>query len=210
LNIRWFKNKNLGIFNVLANWMLLVVVVAAGFHVLGSLRESYMDQMLAEYYYRGSFHIIVRYVYLVFIGLLLWITHKYVRQDFQQVNFRIPMDLIMHVALIAIISTELIQWLDLSRAPDSYKLELSILWGLYAVMLIVLGIWKKKKHLRIMAIALFSGTLLKVFIYDISHLDTISKTIVLIILGILLLITSYLYIKYRAKLFGSEEKNEED
>jgi len=93
------------------------------------------------------------------------------------------MDLILYLILLVLATSELIQWLDLSRAPDSYKLELSILWGLYAVMLIVLGIWKKKKHLRIMAIALFSGTLLKVFLYDISHLNTISKTIVLIILG---------------------------
>jgi uncharacterized membrane protein len=65
------------------------------------------------------------------------------------------------------------------------------------LLIISLGIWKKKKHLRIAAIVLFAGTLIKLFFYDIKHLDTISKTIVFVTLGILLLIISFLYNKYR-------------
>jgi uncharacterized membrane protein len=207
LNIFRIKHKDLGLINMIINGLLLLVVVSAGFQVLGSLRDSFIDQTLSEYYYRGSFHIIIRYVFTAFVALLLWASFKYARQEFLQVNFRIPMDLILYIILLAVASTELIQWLDLVNKAESYKLELSILWGLYAVMLIAVGIWKKKKHLRIMAIVIFSVTLLKVFVYDIAHLDTISKTIVLIILGILLLITSYLYIKYRTVLFGTEDKN---
>ena len=59
------------------------------------------------------------------------------------------------------------------------------------------GIWKKQKHLRIGAIGLFGATLIKLFFYDISHMDTISKTIVFVSLGILLLIISFLYNKYK-------------
>ena len=64
-------------------------------------------------------------------------------------------------------------------------------------MLIVLGIWKKKKHLRVGAIALFGITLVKLFFYDIAYLDTIAKTIVFVALGVLLLIISFLYNKYK-------------
>jgi len=63
--------------------------------------------------------------------------------------------------------------------------------------LIVLGIWRKKKYLRIGAIALFGITLIKLFFYDLSQLDTIAKTVVFISLGVLLLIISFLYHKYK-------------
>jgi uncharacterized membrane protein len=91
--------------------------------------------------------------------------------------------------------------MDIFKSEQSYKLGLSILWGLYALYLIAYGIWKKKKHLRIGAIVLFAITLLKLFFYDISSLDTISKTIVLVSLGALLLIISFLYNKYKKLIF---------
>ncbi|MEP5635471.1 MAG: DUF2339 domain-containing protein, partial [Maribacter dokdonensis] len=80
---------------------------------------------------------------------------------------------------------------------QSYKLGLSILWGVYALLLIALGIWKKKKYLRVGAIVLFSITLIKLFFYDNSSLNTIAKTIVFVSLGVLLLIISFLYNKYK-------------
>jgi len=60
----------------------------------------------------------------------------------------------------------------------------------------VLGIWKRKQYLRIAAMALFGITLIKLFFYDIAHLDTLAKTIVFISLGSLLLIISFLYNKF--------------
>jgi uncharacterized membrane protein len=208
LNIYKIKNSNLGKINLLFNGLILLVVIPQGFYLLGILRDSYINQTLSDYYSRGSFHLIIRYIYIAFIGLVLSVSYKYVRQKFLGSDFRIILDIVLYTSILVIASTELIQWLDFSRADGSYKLELSIMWGLYAVMLIIIGIWKKQKHLRIGAIVLFSGTLLKLFIYDIAHLDTISKTVVFIVLGILLLITSFLYLKYRNVLFGSDEKEQ--
>ena len=70
----------------------------------------------------------------------------------------------------------------------------------------MLGIWKKRAHLRIAAMALFGATLMKLFFYDLTDLDTISKTIVFLSLGILLLIISFLYNKYTRSIF--EENND--
>jgi len=63
-------------------------------------------------------------------------------------------------------------------------------------MCIILG------YLHIAAIVFFTATLIKLFFFDISHLDTISKTIVFISLGVLLLSISFLYTKYREVLSG--------
>ncbi|MEJ7676785.1 MAG: hypothetical protein WKG06_02685 [Segetibacter sp.] len=51
---------------------------------------------------------------------------------------------------------------------------------------------------------LFSVTLFKLFFYDLASLSTISKTIVLVLLGILLLFASFLYNKYKDLLAGKE------
>ena len=105
------------------------------------------------------------------------------------------------------LSSELLHWMDIAGFGDSYKMNLSILWGTYSLLLIILGIWKRKKQLRIGGIALFGLTLVKLFFYDIADLDTISKTIVFVSLGLLLLVISFLYNKY-TKQIEHESKDE--
>ena len=90
--------------------------------------------------------------------------------------------------------------MELANAHNSYKLGLSILWGAYSLLMIAVGIWKKNKYLRVAAMALFAITLVKLFLYDISHLSTIATTVVFVALGILLLIISFLYNKFKHKI----------
>ena len=116
-----------------------------------------------------------------------------------------PFDILLHTIILWVASSELIHWIDLGAVTQSDKLGLSILWGIYALLLIVLGIWKKRKYLRIGAIVLFTVTLLKLFLYDIVHMDTIAKTIVFVSLGILLLIISFLYNKYKQVIIDGSE-----
>jgi len=67
-----------------------------------------------------------------------------------------------------------------------------------------LALAKKLKHIRIGGIILFGITLCKVLFYDLSSLSTISKTIVLIVLGVIMLIASFLYNKFKDSIFGNE------
>ena len=113
-------------------------------------------------------------------------------------------DFLLHAAILTVAANELINWMDLFMSEQSYKLGLSILFGVYALILISLGIWKKKKYLRIGAIVLFGATLVKLFIYDLTDLNTISKTIVFVSLGILLLVISFLYNKYKKLIFDHD------
>jgi len=206
LNMWKLKSNELALFNIIFNALTILIFLALGLYLSGNLRDSYLNDTLGEFYHRSTFHILIRYISYFFAGSLLYISYRYINQKFIKTDFRILFDIFLHTTLLWIASSELIQWLDFAGSNESYKLELSILWGLYAVLLIILGIWKKKKHLRISAIVVFGATLLKLFVYDIAHLDTISKTIVFIVLGVLMLITSFLYIKYRKVLFGSPEE----
>jgi uncharacterized membrane protein len=117
------------------------------------------------------------------------------------------LEFFLHVTVLWIASSELINWMDLFRSEQSYKLGLSILWGVYSLFLIALGIWKKNKPMRIGAISLFGITLLKLFFYDISHLDTVAKTIVFLSLGVLLLVISFLYAKCKNLMSDNEDSN---
>lgn len=63
--------------------------------------------------------------------------------------------------------------------------------------------------MRVGAIVLFGITLIKLFFYDISHLNTIAKTIVFVSLGVLLLIISFLYTKYKYLISEDETPRKE-
>jgi uncharacterized membrane protein len=116
------------------------------------------------------------------------------------VNYKVAFDIFFYTSMLWIASSELLMWMDFGNLSQSYKLGLSILWGSYALLMIALGIWKNKRHLRMGAMVLFAGTLIKLFIYDIAHLNTIAKTIVFVSLGLLLLMISFLYNKYKARI----------
>lgn len=207
-NIKKLRNSDLGFINLALNTVVLLVFLVLGLYLLGGLRDSYLSHTASDPYPSGGFNIGLRYVSFAFVGLTLFSIYKYIRQDFiktDSFNLTEAFDVLLYSCLIWIASSELIAWMDMMKSTHSYKLALSILWGVCALLLIVLGIWKNKKHLRVGAIALFAVTLVKLFFYDISHLDTIAKTIVFVALGILLLIISFLYNKYKHIISGELE-----
>lgn len=200
-NLRKIKEKTFGIVTVCLMIFTLSLFILFGLYELGMLRTSYINQTNAEYYYVGFFNVGIRYVSFGLVFFALYIISKYVKNNFiETIDLRTPFEIFLHFVILLFLSNELITWLSIFLAPAekaSYKLGLSILWGVYALVLIVLGIRQHKKYLRLGAIVLFGLTLLKLFFYDLSGLNTISKTIVLVSLGILLLIISFLYNKYK-------------
>jgi hypothetical protein len=200
VNMAKLKNRILGITTLVLAIFAGSIFLTGGLYTLSELRESYLNGELLAYYNITNYSIWIRYVAFAFFGILLWYVHKLIQRDFMRINFKIPFELLLHTSILWILSSELIHWMALGESDQSYKLGLSILWGIYALILIVLGIWKNKQYLRIAAIVLFGITLIKLFFYDIASLNTISKTIVFVSLGMLLLIISFLYNKYKHKI----------
>lgn len=197
VNIKKLRNARLGYITLGLNVFMIFIFLTQGLFALSELRNSYIHKTNEV----GFFNIGIRYVSYVFIILILFVTYHFIREKFIKKDFKMIYDGVVHVAALSILSSELIHWLDIASTAEADKLGLSILWGIYALFVIVLGIWKKKKYLRIGAIALFGITLVKLFMYDISHITTIAKTIVFVSLGVLLLIISFLYNKYKDKIF---------
>jgi len=197
INLKKIQHEKLGYISLGLIVISLVVFLTDGLYSLSELRESYLDKSLSQYYRQNGFSIGIRYVSFVFVALAIFSFYKYRHQDFIKRKLPLAFEMILYISTLWIASSELINWMDIGKSGQSYKLGLSILWGIYSLLLIILGISKRKKHLRIGAIILFGVTLIKLFFYDIAHLDTISKTIVFVSLGILLLIISFLYNKYK-------------
>lgn len=100
-------------------------------------------------------------------------------------------------ALVAL-SLELWDYFGRTASPGintslSQHLALSLLWTGYATGLILLGVNRKSALLRWQAILLFGLVVLKVFIYDSSFLERFYRIVSFFILGLVLLVISFLY-----------------
>ena len=206
LNFHKFKNKVLGISAIAIGLLVLFAAQTFGVGELGELRYSYINGNSNKYFNVSFNYILIRYQLWSSIAFALWAIFKNAKSYIENVKFHIFLEVVIHISILNFLSNELVTWLDIAGYQDIFKLGLSILWSVYSLLLVSLGIYKKKKYLRIFALVLFGITLAKLFLYDISNLSTISKTIVLIILGLLLLIISFLYNKFKDKI-GDETKN---
>lgn len=205
VNIKKLQNRVLGIVTLTISLFATVLFLTAGLYTVSELRQSFLHEDLSAFA-TSNFHIGIRYVAIGFFALLMFAIHKLSRAPFMRIDFKVPFEFLLHTSALWILSSELLNWMDLSGSDQTYKLGLSILWGVYSLFLIALGIYKNKKYLRVGAIALFAMTLVKLFFYDIASMDTITKTIVFVSLGILLLIISFLYNKYNHKITDEKEK----
>jgi uncharacterized membrane protein len=72
-------------------------------------------------------------------------------------------------------------------------LALSVLWTAYASVLLIVGMKRHSQMLRWQALILFGTAVLKVFLYDSSFLERFYRILSFFILGIVLMVVSFLY-----------------
>jgi len=206
VNLKWVKINSFGRTALMFTGFAVLIFLTVGLLTLSNLRDSYLRPDESNHYTSTVFNLIIRYLSFGFVALAFLTQNMFLKGNSVDSRLKKPITIVLHATILWILSSELINWMDISGLSGSYKLGITILWGVYSLAMIALGIWKKNKDLRISAIVLFGVTLAKLFLYDIASLNTISKTIVLVMLGILLLIISFLYNKYKLLIFGEDEK----
>ncbi|MBR2438984.1 MAG: DUF2339 domain-containing protein [Lentisphaeria bacterium] len=82
---------------------------------------------------------------------------------------------------------------------------LSVWWGILVAVLIVWGIRKDIKALRICGLILFVICVLKVYCLDISGLNTLGKVIAFLVLGVLFLCAATAYILFRKRFSNGDD-----
>lgn len=173
------------------------------------LRVSYLSPAMDANAAAGLMKITIRYVSYLFAAGVLFSLFRYRRSSLLDAvptkAIELVFDAVFYVTVLIAASCELVNLMVQFRIGEPDKLGLSILWAAYALGLIVVGIAWKKTHLRISAIVLLAVTLAKLFLYDVANLPTIPKTVLFISIGVLLLVVSFLYNKYRTVIFGATE-----
>ena len=193
---KYLATKQSEIISIVLSIACVLAFILFDFENLTALKLNY-------FYPSGDFSVsifalIIRYVSLAFLAFLIYTMYQNMQRFFQdEIHTNIWFDLFVYGTLLCVLSTEVMDWMYVNHSPNAYTFGLSILFGIFSLALIVYGIYAKKKHLRIGAIALFTITLVKLFLYDLAGSDTITKTILLVSLGLLLLLISFLYNKYK-------------
>ena len=205
LNIRVFKSKQLGEIQFGISTLLTFIFMTLGLYTFSELRESYLDNPQLSLWFLN-----VRYVGIVVFAIFCYTSYLLSRFLNLKEEMQKSLEFVLHLIILWVASSELLHWTELYRSASNYKLGLTILWGSYALFLVVLGIFKRKKHLRISGIILIGFSILKLFLYDTTHLDALRKTIVFVILGFLVLVASFFYNKYTNKIEETDksENNE--
>jgi hypothetical protein len=156
------------------------------------------------------FYFVLRYITIAYTGLAMyfyyqnnpWFTRKNKAAD-------IPMLLCYLVGLIWL-SNEYFQWINIGGYGLQSRFGLSIVWACYAVLLVIQGIRYKERYLRIAAIVLAGVTMLKLVFFDLINTTMLTKTVVFIVLGILLLVMAYLYNRYKDIIEGEGIDDEKE
>ncbi len=77
------------------------------------------------------------------------------------------------------------------------KIGFPILWGSISFLFLILGIRISRRPIRIAALVLLAVTVIKLFLYDIRNVSETGKIIAFILLGVVILVISFVYQKIR-------------
>jgi uncharacterized membrane protein len=191
----------------LANATLILLILTffaflfQGVGALSYLRDSLMFP--TPDFATSWWNIGIRYFSYLIFGIALWAAAQH--KDLIADKFKIILSMLVHFFVLALLTVELTNILIWTGEDSFTNVGVSLLWGVYAMFMIVVGIWKKNKVLRLAGIGLFSITLLKFFLFDIIGMSTLGKTAIFVGLGILLLLISFLYNKYKHKISDEPE-----
>jgi len=167
--------------------MILVAVLALVSHIYLSRGYSYQSDWIPEM--AGVMRIMA-------VALLLVLLTSEVRDSFQK--------LIQEIVEGGEGSA---RGAEITRLENLEQLSLSASWLFFSIVLMIWGIWKRTRNLRIMSIVLFGVAILKIFIYDLSFLDTLYRIGSFVGLGVILLSVSYLYQRYKAVILEPGEES---
>ena len=89
---------------------------------------------------------------------------------------------------------------------QTIKIGYPILWGVSSFVLMLVGMKYKNRSLRVISLSVFGLLLLKLFMFDIKGASEAGKIVAFILLGVLLLVISFMYQKLKNLIL--EDKGE--
>jgi uncharacterized membrane protein len=123
-----------------------------------------------------------------------------------------PLGLISGYAAIGLLFFYLSLELNTALAhflPDSRSGGITLLWAAYALALLIIGLQRTARSLRLIGLALFGLVIFKVFGHDLAHLDPFYRIIAFIVLGLILLGAAFIYLRFRQRFQTTPPKGDQ-
>jgi uncharacterized membrane protein len=106
-----------------------------------------------------------------------------------------------HVALLIGLTLETVMWVGrnaaVSNRISAQTFAVSVLYGIYAVLLVSIGVTRRTAVNRVSGLVLIGFVIIKLYLFDVWQLDRVYRIAAFVALGILLISTSFLYSRYR-------------
>ncbi|MFM8911523.1 MAG: DUF2339 domain-containing protein [Flammeovirgaceae bacterium] len=201
VNLKKFQQPTIEWVVLALNGLAVMSFLTVGLSALENLRYSYLSP--SRFYSSGFMHLAIRYVSYLFVAASLFVNFRVAGNKSEAIKK--SERLFCHLVILSLLSSWLFSIWEVNRVNEGVQLALSILWGVYALYLIVWGFAKDQKHLRIAGIVLFGITVSKLLLIDLREMGTIARTLVLMILGILLLVASFIYNKRKKSEAATEQ-----
>jgi uncharacterized membrane protein len=138
------------------------------------------------------------FLLIICFGVALWAAREHMEDTGDQERNELGVfSVLINVYALIALSLEFWDYFGkVSTALQPYlaqHVSLSVLWTVYAIVLILIGVQQKSALLRWQALILFGVTVVKVFIYDLSSLESGYRILSFLVLGSVLLGVSFLY-----------------
>jgi len=92
--------------------------------------------------------------------------------------------------------------------PPARFASLSVIWAIFSIVLMILGFRKNSDRMRKIALGLLFLTTFKVFLFDIRNIRTPYRILSFIVLGLILILISYLYNRAKGRLAHIEKEKQ--
>ena len=204
VNLLWIKNRTLALVSLLAILLVVGVLLLHGLPILNQMAANHFDRDGTGLFF-GRMNFLMRYLILGIVKILMYLGYRSVKDHVVEEYLKRTWWIMVYVISLSFTSFEYLHWTHVIGADNQYRLGLSVIWGVFALGLIVYGIWKKLGYVRLTAMVLLVITLIKLFAYDLAEAGTVTKTVSFISLGVILLLVSYLYNRYKEVLFGNDQ-----
>ncbi|MGB0883862.1 MAG: DUF2339 domain-containing protein [Flavobacteriales bacterium] len=199
--------KQLLIYFTLGSFVLTMIALS---HLAPNGLLNIYEQDYKMAYFTSSWTFYAVYILIAINLILLWqLKNMPIFRSFLAKK-HVLFDLMTHIFVLWMIIQELVRWSTLYNTESWLRLMLTLVVAAYAILLLVVGIKKMKPHYRYLALGLFGISLIKLFLYDLKFLSGLGKTIVFVLLGVLLLLGSFLYNKFKDQLNPSKSEEYED
>jgi uncharacterized membrane protein len=129
-------------------------------------------------------------------GHLLWRERKTMwKQEESARSIHTIFFVVANFFTIWLLSAEVINYFDT-------PLALTAVWAIYAGILLVVGMIKQWRWVRLAALAMFAIPIIKVCVYDVFALTQLYRIVAFTGLGVILLACAYLYQRYSKSIRG--------